>query len=922
MLRLGKKGSNRTQFDDRRFNRMMWRRLVLVGLAGLAVVALLLWVARARLVAELTRQYFESHGVASSVEIQSLGFSGASGRFALGPAEAPDISAEKIELIFDPLRWTPYVVEVRLVHPVIHARMDEKGAVGLPNLQRWIDSLSQQSGQSRYVSDNLAVSLSGLRVFLTSPYGALTVDGDLKLRRNLPLTASFTVKPGVIAYQGMALTVKTARLDFDAEAGKVAAHFSGSLRQGAAALEDFDGALSAEGLRWSFAGGRAALEAPSAKLALTARVANLGIAAGNPSLNLALTNFALSGAAGVWSGHADLDAGAAADFKPDIVKSLLARDHVMADAAAANLRHLNLSFNGHVEGEGGRFAVSLHAPLVVKGAAGGVLQIPALSLEGTLQDSHGAFKALLTGKGLPSVTLDMPQWTHADDSWRGQASLAARFDYAMLRGASVAATGVLAGKGGNWRFDLKSCADLKLAAFRPGAASLADGIAGALCPSAGKPLIGLDDKGWRVQGEARGVSAAFPLATVRMEKAGGVLDFSGIAQSLPTGSVTVTSAQMADQAPGPRFHPMSGAGAITLKNGMWQGSMAVTGPEKSALGNVTFTHDIAKSTGSAHIAAPHLVFADGKLQPESLSPLLAAFKHADGAADFSGDVRWTAAAITSSGRLIVGSLDFLTPLGKAHGVKTQLDFTSLLPPATAPGQALTISRIDWTLPFANVDVRFGFSPSAISVERIDSGIAEGHAALGAFTLNLTNPGHIEGAADIKSIALSTLISASNLDGKVKLEGKVSGHIPFTAGPDGFRITNGRLDADGTGRLSINRALWGQGDPTAVSANAVQDFAYQALESLSYEHLSADLNSVAGGRLQVVFKIKGRSDPPQPQEAKVGLVELLNGTALQKPIPLPSNTPIDLTLDTSLNFDELLKSYAEAWSRTLSQGQTD
>ena len=55
-------------------------------------------------------------------------------------------------------------------------------------------------------------------------------------------------------------------------------------------------------------------------------------------------------------------------------------------------------------------------------------------------------------------------------------------------------------------------------------------------------------------------------------------------------------------------------------------------------------------------------------------------------------------------------------------------------------------------------------------------------------------------------------------------------------------------------------------------------------------LSADLNSVPGGRLQVVFHIKGRSDPPKPQQAKVGLIDLLNGTALQKPIPLPSGTP--------------------------------
>ena len=76
-------------------------------------------------------------------------------------------------------------------------------------------------------------------------------------------------------------------------------------------------------------------------------------------------------------------------------------------------------------------------------------------------------------------------------------------------------------------------------------------------------------------------------------------------------------------------------------------------------------------------------------------------------------------------------------------------------------------------------------------------------------------------------------------------------------------------------------------------------------------------------LQILFHIKGKSDPPKPQVAEIAIADILNGTALQKQVPLPSGTPIDLTLDTSLNFDELLKSYAEAWSKSLSpEGQPD
>ena len=98
---------------------------------------------------------------------------------------------------------------------------------------------------------------------------------------------------------------------------------------------------------------------------------------------------------------------------------------------------------------------------------------------------------------------------------------------------------------------------------------------------------------------------------------------------------------------------------------------------------------------------------------------------------------------------------------------------------------------------------------------------------------------------------------------------------------------------------------------AQAPNAIQDFAYQAMENLAFDSLDATVNSRPGGRLAVLFHIKGRHDPAVGQEAMVRLDELINGKGFQKPIPLPKGTEIDLTLDTSLNLDDLLKSYSDA-----------
>ena len=643
------------------------------------------------------------------------------------------------------------------------------------------------------------------------------------------------------------------------------------------------------------------------------------LSATDMSFDLAARDVRLVQSRGLLEGHGDLHMTGGADFVPDTVRTMLAGDRALANAAAENLKHLEISAGGHLDMQGTRIRFDLSEPASLRGAAGGVLHVPQMAIEGTGPEFSGSLKAALTGSGLPAVSLDMSHFMMSDGVFRGDARVGARLDYAAFRGIAIDGAGGLTGQAGEWAFSPASCVKMSMSAFRPGAENLARRIGGALCPSANKPMIAFGKGGLKFIAAARDMAADIPFASVRLEKAQGALDFGMGANAPLHGAVVLASARMLDRAKAPRFNPLSGSGKIRLADGVWQGKIAATDEKKIPLGDVTFTHAMANGEGSAHIVAPHIVFTPGKLQPETLSPLLAAFRSAEGAANFTGDIGWTPGRITSSGHLGIAGLDFLTPLGKAHAVKTEMDFISLLPPATKTGQDLKISRIDWTLPFSGLDVRFGFSPTAIQVDKISSDFAEGHAALGAFTIDIANPKRIDGTADLSSISLGALVTASNLGSKLRLEGKVSGHVPFSAGPDGFKIVNGHVQADGSGRLSIDRSLWTQGG--AASANAVQDFAYQALENLSFDQLSADLNSIPGGRLQILFHIKGRSDPPKPQQAEVGLVDLINGTALQKPIPLPNGTPIDLTLDTSLNFDELLKSYTEAWSKTL-QGQTD
>lgn len=166
-----------------------------------------------------------------------------------------------------------------------------------------------------------------------------------------------------------------------------------------------------------------------------------------------------------------------------------------------------------------------------------------------------------------------------------------------------------------------------------------------------------------------------------------------------------------------------------------------------------------------------------------------------------------------------------------------------------------------------------------------------------------------------------MVERSPFADHVSLDARVKGRLPFVMSPEGIRFINGRLEAIQPGRLSISReALSGvkaEGGAAATpqvaapdETNTVTEFAYQALENLAFDSLSAEVNSLPKGRLGVLFKIKGEHAPPKEQELRLSLFDLFKRDILKRKLPLPSHTKVDLTLDTSVNLDQILADFAE------------
>jgi hypothetical protein len=250
------------------------------------------------------------------------------------------------------------------------------------------------------------------------------------------------------------------------------------------------------------------------------------------------------------------------------------------------------------------------------------------------------------------------------------------------------------------------------------------------------------------------------------------------------------------------------------------------------------------------------------------------------------------------------------------GIEADLHFTSLSPLVSAPDQTITVGLVDAVTPLSALAAQFDFSSESVSIDAASGGIAKGRIYLEPTVASFAAGSTTRGALVFDHVSVADILAASNLSDVVTTDAVVDGRIPFEYGPSGLTIQHGRLAAVQPGRISISRkALTGGssvGQTAATSTGFAQDLAYQAMENLAFDQLDASVNSLPNDRLGIVFHIKGRHDPPQRQRATIALLDLIRGKALAKPLTLPSDTKIDLTLDTSLNFGELVRALNQAW----------
>jgi hypothetical protein len=575
--------------------------------------------------------------------------------------------------------------------------------------------------------------------------------------------------------------------------------------------------------------------------------------------------------------------------------------------------------------KGGRTRATLARGAMLTAANGVTVAVEApkgLLLDAGPEGARGALRVSLTGGGLPTVKALAPQWRMAGGVLITPLSLALEnFDLPPIQGVTGQVDGQARLAGGRFTLTTSKCSPLTAKAYVLGDNPVT-AIRATLCPTKA-PLVLAGAGGWSAALKFEDGEGALAVAQAQLQGIKGEASFGG-AGGFDRASVRVDSAAITDAAPERRFNPILAKGQLALSAGVWGGTFQGATPTGAALGEIRLRHVVATGKGQADIDASKLVFAKDGLQPGDLSPMAGFAREAKGPASFTGVFAWDAQGATSRGRLVADKIDFTSPVGFVATLDGAVDFDSLAPLTTRPGQSLKVVRIDSLVPLTAVESVFQLGADALHISKATFEAAKGRISIEPTDVPLGPDKTISGVIVVEHLDLGELIAASSLAEKVKVEAVVDGRLPFTFGPAGLRFQEGSIRAIQPGRLEISRAALSNvaaspadapGAPAPpAQVNAIQDFAYQAMENLAFDQLEAGINSADKGRLGILFHIKGQHDPKVPEKARVGLIDLIRGRAFNKRIALPAKTPVDLTLDTSLNFDELLADWRSWFER--------
>jgi hypothetical protein len=364
---------------------------------------------------------------------------------------------------------------------------------------------------------------------------------------------------------------------------------------------------------------------------------------------------------------------------------------------------------------------------------------------------------------------------------------------------------------------------------------------------------------------SRGLKAKVNLDDASVASAGygvalqGIAAISNIAGA--TISAKVASARLTDNATPRRFAPLKLRGGVNLRFGVVDGELyaGVAGQDDWPV-RFNVRHDLEHGAGNGSLRDLKLQFAPGGLQPGHVVAALSQVEDLSGTLEAGAQATWTAGSVDGVGQVQASNVGFTMPDGKVEGLELKLLLKDFMPFETAPGQLLSIRKIDTAVPLQNLEMRFHLSSKpdrpflpTLTIEKADVDVLGGRVGLEPVVVEPgTSIEDLEVALRPRNFDLAELLKLISVDGLTG-SGSIGGRIPVSMSGGGVAIHEGVLSASGDGVIryqseQAKKVLAGQGEQ--------MELMLRALENFQYTRLSITINKAPAGEAQLLLRMLG------------------------------------------------------------------
>ncbi len=267
----------------------------------------------------------------------------------------------------------------------------------------------------------------------------------------------------------------------------------------------------------------------------------------------------------------------------------------------------------------------------------------------------------------------------------------------------------------------------------------------------------------------------------------------------PEGGYRLRLARLADIARPPRFAALRvGFEAVPAPTGIrLSGELEIPGtPVRIGLEG---QHDPATGAGVLRIDGGRIAFSADGLQPAALSPRFGGrIRAVVGTVGFFARIEWGPASRRLA-EVTIEDLAFELAGIPVSGVAGSIAFDHLFPPATLPGQEITVERVGTAPALERGRILFSLAEGRrLAVDRLEFTVAGGRLRARPFLLDLARP-RSSVTLDLEGLALEALLARAGLPG-LSGEGVLDGRLVARLGPGTVVIEEGELAARGGGRL--------------------------------------------------------------------------------------------------------------------------